>query len=339
MANELQISYPSGATAGSILVTIIRISDAKIWYTVTPAFETNNNAHIASYGVALTDQGNDLYTANMPTGIGAGAYIATPYFEPTLAHTTGTDPLGPPLRINWNGYSVTSSIGGAQGVTVGELVDRLRVAARNAGITDLADTTNDLTFKHIAVQDALDDFVRRTKCTRQHDTVAVTSGDEEVDFSGIDGFHGERWLKMWIEDQDTMTVSEIDELLSLRKSCAKTTIPTALAFTDPQTGILRETPNANYTLHVIWWPPPPHITPGDTSSDTANTVVNIVRDLAVEAIYTKGVLVLQQGKLEPSEEMDRLTQKYDALCARAAGLGNLGVKYVTRTIYRQATPR
>ncbi len=79
MAKELQAqtNQTTGTVYGRLKNTV-----AQSWYTVTPAFETYNAAHITNYALAGTQQGASGYwTADMPAAVTVGKYTFCFYLQ------------------------------------------------------------------------------------------------------------------------------------------------------------------------------------------------------------------------------------------------------------------
>lgn len=318
MSNELKTSQQSGSTAGAVQATIRRLSDLYIARHDTNVFEANNDSHIAHYGLTLTDRGGDLYSADFPSWITSGTYLITYYTVPGLTLLTSSTILGSET-IGWNGSTSTTPSSGEPEVTIGQGVTLLRMAARNAGIEDSDESTYTLEMKHWAIRRALNYFIRETRATWQKDTVAITSGTATIDFSFIPAnFHPNRLLKMWIEDQYPVVKGEIEDVVIKRKLNSLTTVPRTIAFQDQFTALCRETPDANYTLNIIWWAPLETFTPGDTSSDASDLVINLPGDMAEYVISTAGVCFLQSNQPQQQSEgaLANLWQQFEDYCSK-----------------------
>lgn len=122
-ANELQISYPTGAT---IIATVV--NDAGQWFdTAGNAFETYNT--LTDYDIAMTDQGNGEYRGTMDAGLPQGIY--TVHFHASA----NVVPFAHHYNYNWSG---TAKLG--QPVDVSTLESRL--TATRAGYLDELGPTN-----------------------------------------------------------------------------------------------------------------------------------------------------------------------------------------------------
>ncbi len=72
MAKELQAD--TNQTSGTVYARLYTTTD-QYWYTVTPAFEAYNAAHIASYALTVNQDGaNGKWTADMPAAVTVGLY-------------------------------------------------------------------------------------------------------------------------------------------------------------------------------------------------------------------------------------------------------------------------
>lgn len=321
MSAELSISRQSGDT---LYVIIRRVSDNKVWQTTTSTFVTWNNSNVANYDVALTDQSGDFYSANFPSGITAGRYRANYYYQAGGSPAT-TDDLLKSESLYWNGSVVSASVN-PQDCTIGRLVTVLRVAARNAGINDADDDVYDLTEKHLAIRDILDHFIRQTRCTRQVDTVTAEEDDQYVDFSVIPGFHPERILRTWIEDEAPIKVYDILEVNEQRRVCEEDGAPTMIAFDEPDSGILWPTPDADYDINVQWYPPLVPFAPGDDATETTDLIVNIPADMAYYAVRTGGVCLLQFNQIEHIPITNPLWTRYLSYVQQCRGAGFMGAR-------------
>lgn len=104
MARELRITY-QGASA-TLYAVIRRISDSYVWNG--SAFEAWANGNIATYDIALTDRGGDLYSADWPSAMAAGDYRVIYYYQPGAAPAITDDILATTDR-HWDGQAATST--------------------------------------------------------------------------------------------------------------------------------------------------------------------------------------------------------------------------------------
>lgn len=239
-------------------------------------------------------------------------------------------------------------------MTIYDLLQTLVNGARNAGTIDDADTDGasyTLDEKHRAIQGVLNDFIRRTKCTRQLSTVAITALTSTVDFSGIAGFSPDRLIEDGITIVSDSSYSARDVVCSLervdpaavRQELARysgdTTggNPRLIAFTSWTIAQIARLPKATGTLNVTWAPPLVSFTPGDSGAN--DTIINLPDDLANTAVRTGGVVWLQNGQVENVPLNTPLKADYEAHVTRSMGLGNLGVNVIQRMSVSEARRR
>jgi hypothetical protein len=98
MANELKANYNGTA---DIYAIIRNRSTSYVWNGTS--FVAWVDADIASYDVALTSRGGDLYSASMPAAISEGDYFVD-YYKREGATPAITDPRLDGHPINWSGY-------------------------------------------------------------------------------------------------------------------------------------------------------------------------------------------------------------------------------------------
>lgn len=341
---KYSLAYDSGLAAGSVLATVRRLSDNKMRVTSGGAFENNNNAHVATYAVVLTDQGGDLWTFDIT--IDAGTYLVIPYYEPTLTLTTSSGRIeGGEETIQTDGTAITSGSPGTNVFTIGMLVTILQDSARNAGLTAnfASGDPYTLTQGHIAIRDSVNDFIRRTRCTRSTSSVTLADTTNTVDLSGLAGFALDRIFNIWTKPSDSssslkthpLTVVDYNEILEFRQcgttsSCA----PRHIGFPSLATLIGETDTDASEDIlvYVNWWPPLVSFILGDTGSTVANTVVNVPGDLVEEVIRTKGVMNLQRNQPAQLKEavIQGLKADYEAHVSRNMGANNMGVRSIRR---------
>lgn len=333
------------ATGDQSLYAIIRAkADGKVWNGT--ALVTWVDGNITAYDVALTFVGGDGYGFTIPADLPIGATYIAVFYRPTTPGTPAISDYSPEeWEFTWGGTidTVTPSAAGTNQTTIGELVTILGISARNSGITDLTGSAYELTEKHLAIRAVLNDFIRRTRCTRQQDTVDIEENEQEVDFSGVDGFDADRIIESGIavvQSDDYSAISVVDGidvvgLDQIREETAcggtSTGTPRIISFAPGfQSATVYPSPVADGELTFIWSPFLTAFTLGDDSNDTANTVINVPGDLAIQAVRTGGVLVLEQGQLENVPLTNPLRSEYEALVSRSMGLGGLGVRSVRR---------
>lgn len=245
-------------------------------------------------------------------------------------------------------------------MTIDDLLHTLVYGARNAGLVDDIDTDGavyTLDEKHRAIRGVLNDFIRRTRCTRQTDTVTLTASSASISFEGVDDFAPDRIIEDGIAVVSDSNYSACDIELGVkrvgpadirqaaaRSSSTYTGTPRLISFTssNSDTGPVYNatvfpTPKASGTITVTWSPPLTDFTPGGDGAN--NTTINLPADLAEVAVTTGGVLWLQKGQIENVELNNPLKADYEALVTRSMGLGNLGVNFIQRESVREVRRR
>lgn len=338
MSNELKSTYPSGSTVYAI---IRRTSDSYVWQTTSATFVTWVDGNIANYDTALTDRSGDFYSADFPSAIAAGTY-AVNYYVQAGGTPAITDVLigveSPP--ITWSGAIVTGS-SGPNTETIGSALTILQVSARNAGIAGtFSSDPYTLTEGHLAIKRALSHFIRETHCTWRTDSVSLDEDDNELDFSAITGFHPERTMRIWsvADDADStvrtppLDVIDYEDILEWRQcNSGSGGAPRQIGFNTTLTAaIVDYDADQDYTVYVRWWSPLVSFTVGSTSSDTANTIINMPADMVDEVVSTAGVCYLQSNQPEQLKEgvLANLWAKYAAYVESKRGSGNMGVRVV-----------
>lgn len=141
MSNEFEITA-QGASL-NLYVIIRRQSDAKVWNVANAAFETWADGTIADYDTAMTDKGGDLYQADFPTAITAGAKVRIYYYKRAGASPAITDLLLETEEVTWTGQGIT---GGGSVTLASNALCTLTALKRQVHITA---TTHDDLLKQI----------------------------------------------------------------------------------------------------------------------------------------------------------------------------------------------
>ena len=102
MLNQVHISYPQ---ISNTIYIIIRNTAGKVWNGT--AFETWDDANIATYDVACTYKGGNLYSATFPAGISSGYYTIQIVIQSGVSPSTNDLPLDGALGY-WD--SVTGNL-------------------------------------------------------------------------------------------------------------------------------------------------------------------------------------------------------------------------------------
>lgn len=117
--NEIQIPY---GIVGATVYVHLRNATGQVYNTVTPAFETWNDANWADYAIVAAEQGaSGIYAGDMPA-VASGVYSAYAYEQqggsPAIADAIYIIGCG---ELSWNGSSVSdlSEIQGLLGKNVG----------------------------------------------------------------------------------------------------------------------------------------------------------------------------------------------------------------------------
>jgi hypothetical protein len=102
MASELRTTY--SGDAATVYAVIRRVSDAYVWNGST--FEAWVNGNIATYDIAMTAKGGDLYQADFPSSIVAGQYLVYYYSQAGGTPAITDFIIGSEART-WNGASLS----------------------------------------------------------------------------------------------------------------------------------------------------------------------------------------------------------------------------------------
>lgn len=104
-------TFTAGLTDLVVVGTNRSTGATRYWYTVTPAFETYNAAHIASYAIAVTEAGPGLYEWTIPAQWAAGTgYKALLYQKAggSLAASDLDDGALREMDVEWDGSAELS---------------------------------------------------------------------------------------------------------------------------------------------------------------------------------------------------------------------------------------
>jgi hypothetical protein len=123
MANELKANYNGSAN----LYAIIRNRATSYVWNGT-SFVAWADADIASYDVALTSRGGDLYSASMPAAVSEGDYFVD-YYKREGATPATTDLRLSGESLHWTG---TAAIDSGDDPTAAEMVSLLKQALRDS---------------------------------------------------------------------------------------------------------------------------------------------------------------------------------------------------------------
>jgi hypothetical protein len=104
MSKELRVTFETAAA--NLYVIVRRISDDYVWNG--SAFEVFADGNLATYDVALADEGGDLYDGDMPAMLPAGDYEIRYYERAGGAPATSDLALRTDL-LHWDGAAVSSS--------------------------------------------------------------------------------------------------------------------------------------------------------------------------------------------------------------------------------------
>lgn len=103
MARELRAIYNGSAT---LYAVIFRVADDYVWNGTT--WEAYVNGNVATYDVALTARGGDVYNADMPSGIAAGDYYYVIYQQAGGSPATTDEVVKTSARFHWDGTAASS---------------------------------------------------------------------------------------------------------------------------------------------------------------------------------------------------------------------------------------
>jgi hypothetical protein len=333
MADEMVLAFDSGNTVYGI---IRRRTDQYVYNGTT--FAVWNNSNITTYDVAMTDRGGDYYTSDFPVGIGAGTYDIV-YYQQVGVDPTITDEIIGSQVLDRGVVAATGTASvGTNISTVGELRTILQTFARNAGIIDSGNLIYLPATADYAIQNTLNTFIDRTKCTMTTATITMAAAASTIDFSGIVGFSPYRLMRLWaVPSTGTMTGSpeidiiDMDRIDTYRARFGDVTgHPGAIGFPlqDGTSNKTAQTADVEYTVKARHYATLVAWTPGDAGA--SSTVINIPGDFAREAIEIGGVMRMQGQEIEHLPITDRRRQPWEDLIQRASKIASLSVRSVRR---------
>lgn len=305
---ERTIIIADGVTAVQV---VLIDSNGDVWSVADTAIDTYATADLADYKISLTQDGQSpQWRYTVPPTLPAGNYTERPYIDGT--------PITP-RDFGWNGSTTTTAAGSEPELTFGKIRDIVRYASRLAGISDVNDVINELLIKDTFIRDIFQEFIARTKCTRQVNSISVAAGDGQFNTTFAPAnFHPERILRMWATDSDGVEVGNIDqvdisEIVDARANCASA-----------------RTLSAARIISIMWWPQLVAFTPGDSSSDSTDLVLNMPPDLAGMVAQT-GVVAAIARSIKGNEDIAALCEaKYQKLITDSSGRGSMGAKSFKR---------
>jgi hypothetical protein len=205
-------------------------------------------------------------------------------------------------------------------------------------------------YAQVDCQDAIatigNDFVNRTRCVRQADTVALTADDETVDFSDIVLFQPELIQDIAVTEDANYSASEIEEGLDVvdiqeirsRRGCGTASgTPSLIAFTTLTDAIVHSPPSDSGTMDVIWTPPFGVIDTGATAAFVPTTATTMdakelnITDFLLEPCIRRMAIEVQMNKREMPDKVDEVIKLYEDHVMRSIGRGGLGAKTITRS--------
>lgn len=226
--SQLSISYPGPHTPYAI---IRRATDSFVWNGA--AFVAFVDGDIASYDVALTNDGGDLWTAEFPSDIDAGGFYVM-YYRRTGGTPTTSDLLLLTEDVTWNGATTDA---GLPPTTQGRLISDVTLKAYggtlNVAISSQqdpaatgADAANIGRAIEYAESKAESETARTFKLTTD---VGLTWGDEPLLTSGSrslpliqEACHrlAMRRLNMWRMVQSLAPEQSVDQITATEESIA-----------------------------------------------------------------------------------------------------------------------
>lgn len=102
MSKEIKVRLD---TTGLTLIAELRNAAGQIWNTATPGFESYNSSNIASYAIAMTEQGAAAYyTGDLPAVPNSAQYFASFAYKPAgsgAAHAENDPKIAGQQTIEW----------------------------------------------------------------------------------------------------------------------------------------------------------------------------------------------------------------------------------------------
>jgi hypothetical protein len=292
------------------------------------AFVAWAGGDFADYAVVLADLGGGYWAADMPAGIGAGAYTVQYRERAGVAPVLADDLLFDSESLAYYGGGVsTAPPAAAAGMTLSEARAYVGQFARNAGGEDVYSLAD----KDRAIRLVGEQFCRVTRCLPRVDAVALTAGSAVAPVASIGGaFRPERLVGARLAGASgTLALCGWDPLQDLLADRPATGKPAKLAFEDPATANVYPTPDANYTVRVRWWQPFTSWTPGVASVVADGITLNVPADLLAQILPYGPPAVLQHNVPEHRYASESW-RKYLAIEAGLRGANNLGVRVFDR---------
>lgn len=179
-----------------------------------------------------------------------------------------------------------------------------------------------------AIMTVGDDFVWKTNATRTLSSLSIISGTSTITSGFATGFVPERILRAYIATYNDLTITTHETVLRLLKDNAISAgTPTHLGFYSTTALEMYPTPDANYTLKVLWVPPFSSFTVG-TGSPTGVTFN--LPDEYLRVMWTYGAPAMLQHNEPEHAYASESWKKYEEFRNRLVGAGGLGARSQAR---------
>lgn len=256
MAGEL-FCKQTGDTS-NLYCVLRRASDSYVWQTSTSTWVVWSNGGIANYDIALASAGGDLYTADMPSGVGGSTIMRVTYYEYTVNGVPAITDLPLSTRtITGTGASGSAPAGSSGYLTLAEwrsiVIDSV-LMAQNSYIGDYHKIDR-------AILGAGNRFVRETKCTAVSANITITSGTEAVDCTATATDFLPQSFMLGEIGYYKVRFADYEQIRASYENSTSTGRPTYIGFRTPAQGVLYPQPDTGYTMRLTYYQPFTYWTP------------------------------------------------------------------------------
>jgi hypothetical protein len=202
-------------------------------------------------------------------------------------------------------------------MTVAQAIAELRSAARNANESAESAEQCERAIRALGL-----DFERRSRCTRQRDNIALTSGNRNLP-SFVSGnmidFRPSRLVRAYISTHPPLEVMDYAAVMWRHYQNVSSDMPAVLGFQTYTSGAVWPTPDQDYTLEFLWRPKFTSWVIGDGD----DTELNIPEEILIGAIRWGGAAFLQSTYPEQGYAKEAW-QRYLAYAAECRSANTLG---------------
>lgn len=172
-----------------------------------------------------------------------------------------------------------------------------------------------------AIQMVGNHFLRHTQILKTLSTVALAADSAEVSLAGLTGFRPDRLLRAYlVGEAEPLEIVDYEEVHRAAAESSATGTPLRLAFADWSTGRVSPTPDAIYSLQLLWLTPFTTWTPGTESPD--DVTLNLPDEILAEILPYGPPAVLQHNE-EEQRYASASWRKYLEIADSMIGLGTI----------------